>query len=458
MEKILYYIRSSDKKARYLFIVLFLCVIVFSTIFLIKENRIRQISNSITIEAGQKLRLEANDFFEGKEEKIKKIVFYTDDVDVNIVGTYEIEAKFGKQTFAITINVEDTTSPMISFSKKYLFTANLENIDKIMSIVEHIYEVSEFTMSLTRFEKIANLSVMDEVSLKSFTDNMLDVYKESEVEPVVSQEVPQEEGIYRTILEVVDVYGNTFYEPIIVILDKTGAYIEDVPDKTIEVEKEKLENEPNINLEDYNIVDNVDGKIAPESIQYELELKDEEKKDWIVYVCYIDRAGNESHAEFLVKVREKKNVSNIQNIYESQINNNETRNDKDNHLEEIINTTDIETEESEIDIKVPNNSKNKNENEWVVTDNEHDISPWEQKVIDAGYGNVVDFGDGSYGVLTHNDGYVGNKRGGEILREYLARLNLEPQNVSGGVIDEDEDLRWYIADNIREVNSLANEW
>ena len=68
----------------------------------------------------------------------------------------------------------------------------------------------------------------------------------------------------------------------IFILDKTGAYIQDVPDKIIEAEREELEKEPNINIEDYKIIDNVDGKIAAEDIQYELELKDQEKMEWIV--------------------------------------------------------------------------------------------------------------------------------------------------------------------------------
>lgn len=468
MEKILHYVLHKNRKLIVIFVMVFVGAIAFVGCFFVKRNRIIQIEDSITVEAGQELNLKAIDFFDTDEKNVEKIIFVIEEVDIHTVGTYKAEAKFGKQTFAITVNVEDTKAPMISFAQRYMFTSNIANTDNIMTMLENIYEVSEFTVRLIRFERKAGLKVMDERALKVLTDEILLPSDTNELLRLGTSEIPEEEGIYRAVLEVADIYGNAVYEEIVLILDKTGAYIEDVADKIIEVERKNIKNEPEINPMEYVIIDNVDGKIAAEAIQYELELKDEEKQEWIIHVYYIDRAGNESRGDFLITVKEEKAEIEIGKMQENiSMKQSEKEIDDAINIESIQNNSGTEQGEKNTQIegigndlkeKEPDNSKNKNENEWRPTDNENDISPWEQRVIDAGYGNVVDFGDGSYGVLTHNDGYVNGKRGGEILREYLAVYGLVPQNVSGGVIDEDDDWRWYIADNVCELNNLGNDW
>lgn len=468
MEKILHYVLHKSRKLIVIFVMVFVGAIAFVGSFFVKRNRIIQIEDSITVEAGQELNLKAIDFFDTDEKNVEKIIFVIEEVDIHTVGTYKAEAKFGKQTFAITVNVEDTKAPMISFAQRYMFTSNIANTDNIMTMLENIYEVSEFTVRLIRFERKAGLKVMDERALKVLTDEILLPSDTNELLRLGTSEIPEEEGIYRAVLEVADIYGNAVYEEIVLILDKTGAYIEDVADKIIEVERKNIKNEPEINPMEYVIIDNVDGKIAAEAIQYELELKDEEKQEWIIHVYYIDRAGNESRGDFLITVKEEKAEIEIGKMQENiSMKQSEKEIDDAINIESIQNNSGTEQGEKNTQIegigndlkeKEPDNSKNKNENEWRPTDNENDISPWEQRVIDAGYGNVVDFGDGSYGVLTHNDGYVNGKRGGEILREYLAVYGLVPQNVSGGVIDEDDDWRWYIADNVCELNNLGNDW
>lgn len=451
-----------DKNRRWIviFVILFVVVIIVAGIFFMKKNRVIQKKNSITVEAGQELNLNVIDFFDVDEKNIEKIIFHTEMIDINKVGTYKAEAKFGKQVFEITVDVKDTKAPMISFLQRYIITGNVENTENIGKIFENIYEASEFSMRLIRFEKKSGLKVLDEKELKLLTDEIVLPSDVDELLKLGTSEIPEEEGIYRAVLEIADVYGNMVYEEIVLILDKTGAYMEEVADKIIEVEKKDINNEPKINLDEYVVIDNVDGKIATEDIQYEIELKDEKNREWIIHVCYIDRAGNESRGEFLVIVKEKKEVKSKIEVMQE-----ESSSEKE-EVYDVINTESVQenkqTKQNEKYTQTekvePDNSKNKNENEWKPTDNEHDISPWEQKVIDAGYGNVVDFGDGSYGVLTHNDGYVNGKRGGEILREYLAKKGLEPLNVSGGVIDEDDDWRWYIVDNIREISVFENDW
>ena len=108
--------------------------------------------------------------------------------------------------------------------------------------------------------------------------------------------------------------------------------------------------------------------------------------------------------------------------------------------------------------KKPTN--NQDVSTWVPTEDENDISPYEQMVIDAGYGNVVDFGDGDYAVLMKNPEHrIGGKDGGEILYEYLENLRLKPTSINGGWIDDGNDWYMYIAKGTYEFDyDAGNEW
>lgn len=286
---------------------------------------------------------------------------------------------------------------------------------------------------------------MDEKALNALVDTINTHMSDEELKAIGTADLPTEPGIYRGIVEIADVHGNAAYEEVYVILDKTGAVIEDVADKTITVSAENLAAEPAVDKSEYHITDNVDGKIAVDDITCELELRDEAKHEWLVHVSYTDRAGNESKADFLITVTE--GTAATQNGNGSASNNGGNTGNGGSSNQGSNSNTDTN--------KKPTN--NQDTSTWVPTDDENVISPWMQMVIDAGYGNVVDFGDGSYGVLTHNDGYVNGKDGGDILREYLAAMDLEPQNVSGGVIDQDDDYYWYIADNVRELITPDDE-
>jgi hypothetical protein len=79
---------------------------------------------------------------------------------------------------------------------------------------------------------------------------------------------------------------------------------------------------------------------------------------------------------------------------------------------------------------------------------ETNLTPSQQKIVNAGYGVVIELDADYYAVLTHGDGYVNGKKGGEILRDYLAEKGWVPQNVSGGWIDPDNDWYCWVAKNI----------
>ena len=503
------YLLENKKKVFVAFAIVMASVIALIVVSLIGKNTIKQTKETVVIEAGQELELQAEDFFDVDADKAEKVVFHTEDVDVNTVGTYEMRADFQNKTFKIEVTVEDTTAPEVTFVNRCIFTNGTTQIEQT-GMVESIYDASEYALNLVRFEKKENLKVLDEATLKNFTDAIPLPCDAEELKVMGTEEFPQEEGIYRAVMEIVDIHGNATYEEVVMVLDKTAARIEEVADKVLEVEKENLTTQPEVNPADYVITDNVDGTIAQENIGYELELRDEQKHEWLVHVSHADRAGNESKAEFLITVMEKQEqVATNKEIESSGNKNTQTGNNSSNTNSETNSTgkgnsgtgssnmgkndtgsgatgnsntgngnsnnnsgnsgtnssqenkqpsNEQETNSGNSNQTTkPDNSSNKNENEWTPTDDEDDISPYEQKVIDAGYGNVVDFGDGSYAVLTHKGGTVNGKDGGEILREYLAKRDLEAQKVMGGIIDEDDDWYWYIADNVRELITEDDE-
>jgi len=381
---------------------------------------VKQTNDTITHEAGQELVIDATEHFNVDEKKAAKFEFDTSAVDVNKVGTYEVAATYKNKEFTLTVNVVDTTVPMVEFASRCVFTNDLVNTD-FTNVLEGVYDASEYTTKLIRFEEYGNLEVMDENAVKSLTDKIPVPCIKEELEAIGTEDVPEEPGIYRSVLEIKDVHGNTRLEEVYVVYDTTGARIEDVADKTVRVDKDDLDKEPEINKKDYTITDNVDGKIHSDDITCELELRDEDKHEWLVHVSYTDRAGNESKADFLIIVKEKSSGSSKK---EESNTGNKTEGSASSSSTSSSNKGTVATNPADAD------------GDGVVTGEEAsaNISPYEQAIIDAGYGVVVAFADGSYGMLAPSDGMINGIDGIEYLDNYLHSIGLNAKNISGGML------------------------
>jgi len=426
-------IKKHKNKIIAVVIVVVILILAIIGINFFNKNTLKQTKESYTHEAGKELVLHATDFFDADEEQAAQITFDTSAVDVNTIGEYTVIASFKNKTFEIKVTVADTTAPKAELLDRYIFTNNIEQT-KLDTLVTEVSDASEWSANLVRFEKHGNLEELDEKALKSLTDSIPLPASMPELEKLGTESIPTEEGIYRAVMQIIDAHGNYTLEELFVIYDTTGAYIEDTPDKTITVEKEDLDKEPEIDKSDYTITDNVDGKIPSENIQCELELRDADKHEWLVHVSYTDRAGNESKADFLIIVKEKQEETPDTNTGDD--------------TPKPDNTPDT-TQPDE----TPDNTPPGDE----VTEVEDELTPSQKKVIEAGYGVVVQLDSGEYAVLTHGDGCVNGKDGGDILREYLAERGLVPQNVSGGWIDSNNDWYCWVAKNITELITPDDE-
>ncbi len=86
--------------------------------------KIEQAADSLNIEQGSKLNINLEDYFtSNKPEVLSDFLIDTSDIDVNMVGTYNVTVAYKNERYNISVNVQDTTAPIITLKE------NLEGID-----------------------------------------------------------------------------------------------------------------------------------------------------------------------------------------------------------------------------------------------------------------------------------------------------------------------------------------
>ncbi len=106
-------------------------------------------------------------------------------------------------------------------------------------------------------------------------------------------------------MAVEDTSGNIWLEGVCLILDTTTeAFIDNVKIRLLKW-NQKILIRNQVRIEDYAIIDNVDGKILAQDIIWEIEPKDEQNHEYVVYISYTDRAGNKSSVDFKIILQEK---------------------------------------------------------------------------------------------------------------------------------------------------------
>lgn len=358
----------------------------------------------------------------------------------------------GKQTqLGDTVELEntqviiDTVTPKVELSTHVLFTNDMKKTDA-SALLTNAEEASEYTMKFIRFEKQGVLSTLDMYAVNKLEESVTDFRTKEEALMVGIEEIPTQPGIYRSVLEVADVHGNAVYKEVYVVLDKTGAIINDVEDMVVSVPAEKLGEKPILDRTIYKGYDEVDGILASDDFVIEVRLKDETKHEWTVTVAYTDRAGNESKREFLITQEEERKQT---------IEGNEQKQNDDANTNE--NKETINTEYDPCDT---------NKDGTVSGDEEaRYITPEKQACIDAGYGVVVEMNGGEwYAVLMKNIEYtIDGKDGFDILHQYLKEKRLGTNQIGGGIINSDNQWYWFTAREIYELpdddfNLEDGEW
>lgn len=416
---------------------------------------LNQIKESINVEVGTvtELQLKAKDFFKVDDKTAKKVKFDTSNVDLNKVGEYKAIAKCDGKEYSIKVIVEDTKAPKVSMAQRYIFTNDIAALKDFSAIVKEVKDASKTTAKLVRFEKIKDLAEVNDLELRNVTEGATAFAKAEDALAVGTETVPTEVGIYRSVLEIKDAYENASYEEVIVILDTTAAIITDVADQTVNVSKDKLNEQPEVRKSLYSATDNVDGYIAGDKLTYEVTCRDEAKHEWIVKVSYTDRAGNVSAGEFLITVKEKKTSNNSGSNAGGASNSGSGSNGGNN--------SNSGSNGGGSALNGGYDPADTDRDGTVSTDEQMSyITPEKQACIDAGYGVVVELQGGEmYAVLMKSNTHtINGKRGSDILREYLAERGLEG-DVGGCWIEPDNEWYWFQAEDVHEIpEDDASNW
>ena len=225
----------------------------------------KQIKDSITVEAGEELSLEAEDFFDSTDG----VMFDTTDVDTSRVGEYEVTATYKNKEYSIKVSVEDTTAPEFELVEDSIVTNDVDSLDA-ESLIASVEDVSKTTAEL-KFD-----------------------------------EEPKEDGDYTASVVVTDEYGNSSEKSISIAVDTTAPVISGVEDETVSVE-------PTVESLHYTAEDSRDGEVSVET-----SIEKTGDNEYTVTAVAKDEAGNEAkETATLTLVEEKKTTAKSQSTGKS---------------------------------------------------------------------------------------------------------------------------------------------
>ena len=100
------------------------------------KDGVALISKEYTIKRNGNLSLDAEEYFEGSSEDLKKMELDFEKVDLSKVGSYPVTAELGNKAFHFTVKVEESENPTIKADKtsfKYLVGA-YSTMDEVKEI------------------------------------------------------------------------------------------------------------------------------------------------------------------------------------------------------------------------------------------------------------------------------------------------------------------------------------
>lgn len=330
---------------------------LFLWLFVIDHTKL--VNDTLTVEAGKEVVFVPEDHFEGLDEEATKADFTVDTTAVNtsVPGEYTVTVTYKEKSYDLTAVVQDTTAPVVKVNTAYVITNDAVNLD--VSDMITVNDVSETTVTVGKFVKVADSQIITDETVTAFTDTVggkttadllaredfvpvsgkYDINGEliekseetEETESVESTEVVEEtetaedadvsgeeavnymshedDGIYSAVVMAEDAYGNVGTGEIIVIYDTTAPelFLADVEAATLEnktVKQSDVTAEPDYDLQGAGFYDTIDGEMTDDAVVTITET-DADKHVWTVKAEVTDRAGNKNEASYTITVEKK---------------------------------------------------------------------------------------------------------------------------------------------------------
>lgn len=206
-------------------IILVLFVVGLTIILL--GNGVKQTKDTITVEAGEELNLKATDFLDIDKEKAEDVSIDSSEVDTSKVGEYQVIATYKDNKYTIKVVVKDTKAPIVELKESVVTISDFAELTEEF-LMKTVQDASEYEMSFVGYEKKAELDVVNDEYTESLKS---EVVEEVSTEGLVN-EVPTEEGVYRSILKFVDKYENETLVEVHIIYDAPDPVVEETTTET----------------------------------------------------------------------------------------------------------------------------------------------------------------------------------------------------------------------------------
>lgn len=339
---------------------------------------------------------------------------------------------------------EDREAPVIEISSYVLFTNNIDNPD--YTNVFEVRDGSECKLSLCKFVKLDELKVLDEASVKYYTDALETKTTEELLER--TDDLPDGEGIYSAIFVAEDAFGHKSAKEVIVVYDTQKPLVDGLEDLDTEITVDNLEEEWTDTLVDeLSISDNVDGIITSSMMDVQMTPSESEDNAYDVKAAYTDRAGNGVSIEYTITLKEKAEETPQTNTGGGNTNTGNT----DTGNGQTATTPQQSSSDPGYSYEDRDGDGYADLGETTVMNgyvcNTSDMSPSYAKsklaLANAGLYNIVytDYEGGSYWVLVEPGQ---STRGFEMLDAHLASMGLTWEDMAGGWFDVNTTVEYCV--------------
>lgn len=286
---------------------------IYSSLSLTGCSGVELLQESMTVEAGESVSEDPSDYAEFSNDSLKEAAYVDlEDVKTDTVGTYQAAVVSENKEYPFTINVVDTTAPVVELAETQILT-NRSKI-KASEFIASVEDVSEYyvglrnpVMELTDAE-VQEDFLASQAALEGLEGEELEAAEaelDEEVAPLESwtELVADPEGLADTLeldadgqylveLVVADASGNATVSEVVVFLDTTPPTVEGTDPVTLSFKSMLMgETTDATIIQNVKVTDNMFGDLTP-YITFENMTGD--GTNMVVEYSVMDYAGNQS--------------------------------------------------------------------------------------------------------------------------------------------------------------------
>lgn len=285
-------------------------------------SSVELLQESVTVEAGDSVSEDPSDYAEFSNDSLKEAAYVDlENVKTDTVGTYQAAVVSENKEYPFTVNIVDTTAPVVELMETQILTNNStikadDFIDSIEDVSEYYIGLRNPVMELTdaevREDFLSSQAALEGLEGEELEDAEAKLDEEVEAleswtELVANPEELTEtleldaDGQYLVELVVADASGNATVSEVVVFLDATPPTVEGTDSVTLSFKSMLSGNTTDaMIIQNVKVDDNMFGDLTP-YIVFE-KMTDDGENNMVVEYSVMDYAGNQSNFSIDVTV------------------------------------------------------------------------------------------------------------------------------------------------------------